>query len=701
MYVDGVVRVPSRSIDARAEGTRVLLIDNYSSFTFNLYQYLAEVTGVLPEVLLNDSDEFVRLEDFDAVVLSPGPGTPSDERDFGICRAILAQSEVPVLGVCLGHQGLGVQGGAKLSPSAEPWHGRPSTIVHEGDPLFEGIPESFQAIRYHSLVLHDPLPESLRCIARTSAGQIMGLRHRSRPHWGVQFHPESIETEYGRELLANFCALSTRGVGRASPLAEPQETQSSRSRWRLETHRLEDPPAAEELFACLFGDADRAFWLDGAATEGTSFMGDSRGARSYLVRYDENASRVIFSGAREESVDCDSVFSLLEEEMARHEVVDANPCFSFVGGYVGYFGYELKTEVGAATRHKSHLPDAHWIWADRFVAYDHGTGTATLVMLVSADDSSTDSTKKPEARSWFDEVEAALTKARPRAERPGGGRELSPRLWDTRDRYEAKIRECQERIAVGESYQLCLTTKFEVELAIDAWELFRIMRHQNPAPYSAFLRCGEFSIVSASPERFLRIDSQGLAESKPIKGTAPRDSRAAIDKALATALLQSEKEHAENLMIVDLVRNDLGRNCEVGSVVVDKLAAIESYATVHQLVSTIRGQLRPEVSSLQCIRDAFPGGSMTGAPKLRSMEILDRLEAGARGPYAGSLGYLGLDGAVDLCIVIRSALVEAERVSLGVGGAITALSQSGLEFDEMQLKAKAQMAALRTLCGDD
>jgi para-aminobenzoate synthetase len=676
-----------------AQGTRVLLVDNYSSFTFNLYQYLAEVTGVLPRVVANDSDEELSLEDFHAVVLSPGPGTPTEKRDFGICRAMLTQERVPVLGVCLGHQGLGVQAGATLSPSAQPWHGRPSTIVHQGGPLFEGIPKSFRAIRYHSLVLHDPLPDSLECIARTDDDQVMALRHRTRPHWGVQFHPESIETEFGKELLANFCALSgpKQRVPKVAPV--PAWTPDLRPhRWRMELHRLDHAPPAEELFACLFADAETSFWLDGAATKGYSFLGDGHGCHSYRVRYDQEAGRAHFSGSREESISCESIFSLLEEELAKHELEECSEAFSFRGGFVGYFGYELKKEVGASAAHQSHLPDAHWIWADRFVAYDHEQGRATLVCLVDAEEGSA-----ADAKLWFDEVRSLLEEHRKTSPKKDCEGEVVPVLRDTRESYEAKIRECQERIAVGESYELCLTTHYEADATVDAWELFRIMRAQNPAPYSAFLRCGEFSIVSASPERFLRIDARGVAESKPIKGTARRDPDRAVDRELALSLQESEKERAENLMIVDLVRNDLGRNCQIGSVVVDSFAALESYATVHQLVSTIRGQLRSEVSSLQCVRDAFPGGSMTGAPKLRSMEILDRLEGAARGPYSGSIGYLSCDGAVDLSIVIRSVVVEAHKVWLGVGGAITALSESQQEFDEMRLKARAQILALGTL----
>jgi para-aminobenzoate synthetase len=684
------------SIDTRAAGTRVLLIDNYSSFTFNLYQFLAEITGVLPRVVPNDSVETLELADFDAVVLSPGPGTPQLPRDFGICKAMFSQSQLPVLGVCLGHQGLGVSEGTSLGRAPEPYHGRASTVHHQGGLLFEGIPKKFQAIRYHSLVLQEPLPDTLECIARTNDGQIMALRHRTLPYWGVQFHPESIETEYGHQLLANFCALSPHSDRRANldrPLASP--ARPAKTQWRSVTHALPRAADAEEIFSTLFASSKESFWLDGNATEGHSYMGDSAGPRSYRIRYSQATKCAEYSGARSESVACSSIFDHLEDVLAGNEVMDAPEGFAFVGGLVGYFGYELRAELGSPTGQQSALPDAHWIWADRFLAYDHRDKTATLVMLLPANASD------DEAKGWFGQVEDRLGELAKLPALPERGEAVVPRLRESRDAYEAKIADCIENIRKGESYELCLTTQLSLETQIDPFELFRLMRRCNPAPYAAYLACDDFCISSASPERFLKIDADRWVESKPIKGTARRDEDPATDRALAESLQRSEKDLAENLMIVDLVRNDLGKCCEVGSVVVTELAAIESYATVHQLVSTIGGRLRSELSAMQCVRDTFPGGSMTGAPKRRSMEILDRLEGGPRGPYAGSIGFLGCDGAVDLSIVIRSVVIEDQLVSIGVGGAITALSAIPQEYEEVLLKAKAQLQALGALSQRD
>ena len=279
---------------------------------------------------------------------------------------------------------------------------------------------------------------------------------------------------------------------------------------------------------------------------------------------------------------------------------------------------------------------------------------------------------------------------------PSGPLSTSP-FGGTRRGYLDDIRLCQDEIRRGESYQLCLTNMISTDPVEHPLDLYRILRTESPAPYAAYLRLGSTSVLCSSPERFLRITAGGEVTAKPVKGTAARSSRPEEDAAARHRLAASVKERAENLMIVDLLRNDLGRVCQLGSVEVPALMDVESFATVHQLVSTIAGQLRPDVGAVDCVRAAFPGGSMTGAPKHRTVEILDRLESGARGVYSGAIGWFGLDGGAELNVVIRTAVATPTGTSIGVGGAIVSLSDPASEFDETLLKAAALIRSLGIL----
>jgi para-aminobenzoate synthetase len=274
---------------------------------------------------------------------------------------------------------------------------------------------------------------------------------------------------------------------------------------------------------------------------------------------------------------------------------------------------------------------------------------------------------------------------------------LDPRRHLVRepDDYLADIKECQRQLVAGESYEICLTNKIRVPFDGDDLAYYRRLRESNPAPYAALFRVGDVTVFSSSPERFMKITRDRSVESKPIKGTAPRSADPDQDAMLAKTLATDPKTRAENLMIVDLLRNDLGNLSRIGTVTVPKLMAVESYATVHQLVSTIRAQLLDDVSAVRCVRECFPGGSMTGAPKLRTMEIIDRLETEARGIYSGALGYFSLTGEADFSIVIRTAVRFRDELTIGAGGAIVLDSDPDDELAELLLKAAAPLRALQ------
>ena len=272
---------------------------------------------------------------------------------------------------------------------------------------------------------------------------------------------------------------------------------------------------------------------------------------------------------------------------------------------------------------------------------------------------------------------------------------LAPaRVRHSSSEYISMIERAQRHIEIGDIYQVCLTNEISIKGDRDPLAVFLRLRQSNPAPYSAFIKLGERSLVSSSPEQFIRVSTDGLVSSKPIKGTRPRGESADQDAAIAAELQQDKKERAENLMIVDLMRNDIGKISVVGSVSVPLLFDIETYATVHQLVSTVTGKLAPGESAWSAILAAFPGGSMTGAPKIRAMEIIEDLERGPRGIYSGCVGYLSSDGSAEFAMVIRSLVFEDSIVKIGVGGGITIDSDPIAELQETKLKAKALLSAL-------
>ena len=695
---------PTRRAAGEPPAGRVLVVDNYDSFTYNLVHALGRVAGAGPLVVRNDDAAGLAaldLHSLAAIVVSPGPGRPDRQRDFGLSRWAVAQDRLPVLGICLGHQGLCHAAGARVDRAPEPVHGRLSPIRHDGTGLFAGIPSPFRAVRYHSLLVYDP-PAAIEPLAWTPDGLLMAARHRDRPHWGVQFHPESIATEHGERLLANFLDLA--GVPRAArPAARPPARPPARPAARppaparaplrppgepyeLLVEELPGMPDPEAAFVALFGADPVAYWLDSAGPGRFSMLGGSGGPLAELVTYRVAEGEVVVTRGEQVRRFRETLFDHLDRMLAERRLPDPGLPTDFALGYVGYLGYELKADCGGAAAHRAAEPDAQLLFSDRALVVDARDRRAWLLAL---------STPDHPAAGWLRAAAAVLAGLGPLPE-PRRDRGAAPPVLPRhgRDDYAALIEACQAEIAAGESYEICLTNELSVPVAADPWDTYRMLRRTNPAPYAAFLRLPGCAVLSSSPERFLRVGAGGRVESAPIKGTRPRGRTPREDRALAAELRTSEKERAENLMIVDLVRNDLGRVAELASVEVPRLFAVEPYPTVHQLVSTVTARLAPGSSAVDCVRAAFPGGSVTGAPKLRTLEILDRLEGGPRGIYTGALGYLSLTGRADLSIVIRTLVVTPGEVRIGVGGAITALAGAAAEIEETRVKARALLAVL-------
>jgi para-aminobenzoate synthetase len=450
----------------------------------------------------------------------------------------------------------------------------------------------------------------------------------------------------------------------------------------MAVRRLDSMPDPERAFVHLYGESRNAFWLD-SSTAGErgrfSFMGDSEGPLAAVVAYDLEAGEVRVERGGRVEVRAESIFDYLGHEQERLPTPAADLPFDFGCGFAGYLGYELKAECDGAPAHRAATPDAAFVLADRLIAFDHQEQRTYLFSLNETD-------------PWIEETERRLVDLPAPAE---------PRViaseplvsWRSRRRYREDIEACKRYLAAGHSYEICLTDTLETATDADPLELYRALRRANPAPFAAYLRFGELAVLSSSPERFLSVDRDRNAEARPIKGTSRRGASSAEDACLAAELRSGEKSRAENVTIVDLMRNDLGRVCEIGSVEVPELMAVETYETVHQLVSSISGRLRPELGPLDAVRACFPPGSMTGAPKRRTMEIIDELEGAARGVYSGAIGWFGAGETCDLSVAIRAIVLARGIATIGAGGAIVVDSDPDEELEELRLKARAPLAA--------
>ena len=422
--------------------------------------------------------------------------------------------------------------------------------------------------------------------------------------------------------------------------------------------RWVDPAVA---YRAICGNSDSAFWLDSGqgATTGTSYIGLAADVRTE------------FDGP---------VLDWLRDSLAVEQVDASDASSGFTLGWVGWLGYELRAETMAMpVERPSRHPDAAWLRIERALAFDHSTGRVTVMAL-------------DDAEAWRTEVLNALSRAAPPPVAQGAVGDVTWAYQD--DEYLRMIAQCQRAIVEGDAYLLCLTTEVRVGGSPDPVATYLALRESSPTHHGALVRAGGVSLLSASPEQFLTVSTAGIVTTSPMKGTRPRGSTEVGDWQLRHELEDSVKERAENVMIVDLMRNDIGRVSKPGTVGVTGLLAVESYAQVHQLVSTVRGELADGLTGVDAIEACFPAGSMTGAPKLSATTILDRLEQRPRGIYSGAFGYVGFDGTVDLAMVIRSIIIDQDGATIGTGGGITALSVPAEELAETKLKAAALLAVL-------
>ncbi len=385
---------------------------------------------------------------------------------------------------------------------------------------------------------------------------------------------------------------------------------------------------------------------------------------------------------------------LLDALMARFELLDEMDSPFPLGGAFGYWGYDLKnfTEPKLPRRAENdlELPDCHVGFYDSLVVFDHQLGRATIVSTgLDADGSRSEFRASERLEFWRSKMQSPPPDQTFRACAPW--REPASNL--SRADFIAAVEQAQRYIRSGDIYQVNLSHRLTAASAFTGWKTFQALNAVSPAPFAAYLDCGDFHLASSSPEQFLRLSGSHIV-TRPIKGTRPRAADPTRDAQLAYELQTSPKELAELVMITDLLRNDLGKVCEYGSVQVPELARLEKFAQVQHLVSTVEGRLRAEVTHFAALASSFPGGSITGAPKFRAMAIIDELEPVSRGPYCGCHGYLGFNRESQLSITIRTAICRDGLAHFNVGAGIVADSDPAAEYEETLAKARGFFAAL-------
>ncbi len=407
-----------------------------------------------------------------------------------------------------------------------------------------------------------------------------------------------------------------------------------------------------------------------------------------MARYDILTAAPYRTVVLQEADTCTDPFAMLRAELG--EVIEPVADVPFAGGVLGYWSYDLARRMATLpniAQNAEQLPDMAIGIYDWALVIDHHTRTTSLV-----------------SHQRIAETTALLPHILQRLQ----GKQAPPvgtfRVYGdivsnfTPDSYSNIFDRIQNYLQAGDCYQINLAQRFSAQAGGDGFGAYLKLRQLSPAPYSAFLNLPKIQILCASPERFLRVQN-GTVETKPIKGTRPRSSDALQDKRLAAELRQHPKDRAENLMIVDLLRSDLGKNCVAGTVRTPKLFEVESFANVHHLVSTVTGQLAAGRDVLDVLRDCFPGGSITGAPKQRAMQIIEQLEPDRRGVYCGAIGYIGFDGNMDTNIAIRTLVYSNSEIRCWAGGGIVADSISAEEYQETFDKASVILQLLRQYGG--
>ncbi|AJQ26446.1 aminodeoxychorismate synthase component I [Pelosinus fermentans] len=450
--------------------------------------------------------------------------------------------------------------------------------------------------------------------------------------------------------------------------------------------------SAEEVYA-LFSNEENSVFLDSAMDVENMGRYSFVGRDPFLLFTSKDARITIQDDAGKRSVAGNS-FTILKELLAQYSTEKLPHYPPLAGGIIGYFGYEMGylLEDIAKNQHKDkNLPDCCFGFYDTILIFDQHEKKTYIASTGFPEKNEKERLGRANRRidEWLELMQQASFLGVPHQPIPQG----TYTSHFTKESYCSMVEKAIAYIGAGDIFQVNVSQRFSADLTVSPFELYRYLRYINPAPFASYLNFGEVVVASTSPERYLRLENRRI-ETRPIKGTRPRGSDKHSDSQLRQELLASEKDQAELVMIIDLERNDLGRVCAFGSVHVPDLIRLEEYPTVFHLVSTVTGELTKDKGILDAVMASFPGGSITGTPKVRAMEIIAELEPVKRGIYTGSIGYIDFNGDADLNIVIRTIVIQGGQAYFQVGGGIVADSVPELEYIETLDKALALMKAL-------
>lgn len=695
---------------------KVLLIDNYDSFTFNVYQYLCELSNCV-EVYRNDqiTIEEIREGKPDLIVLSPGPKAP---KDAGICIEVINtfKGEIPILGICLGHQAINEAFGGETIHAKKLVHGKTSDIIS----LKKGIMEkmsNFKATRYHSLAVNrEKLPSCLEITCQTMDGEIMGIRHKEFMIEGVQFHPESILTEKGKELIAAFMsAIKTNGCvedqvrhareknsvngtnkKNVRPINIPQKVNIIEAQIPFDTlfSTLYQTYPSKDIFIMdsadgpnvdkekniigLFPKFDISVKKGIMTFKTQDIMLENHFKENLIDLYDVTTNSFILPIDSRFS----DVFKLIKlmYQMSQQETTHV-----YSHGLAGFFSYEYLHQIEKIERSNLadfDIPDIHLTYYSTLIHYCTKEGAMTVFgNLINK-----------EAEKQHEEVLEFLVNMSAisvsTAYIPDGSDipldKLAIKL--SKEDYLKKVSQAQKYVMDDDIFQVQLGARMEMKITLPIVELYKRLRRISPSPYMFLWEREDIGLIGNSPELQLKIRNQEIL-SRPIAGTSKgKGHNSEEQEKVISDLINSEKEQAEHIMLVDLARNDISRAAKIGTVEVEKLMEVEEYYNVFHLTSSVVGEISNQADTLALFEDSFPAGTLTGAPKIRAMEIIQELEEHERGPYGGAFGFFDFSGDLISSIIIRTVMKIEDKFTFQASAGIVADSIPEDEWNEIFYK---------------